>query len=70
MPELVHGIVSLDPPSIRCDGCGFVAVGERLAFLVLTCGIEFSTKRYGRGDDRRLCRDCRAREWANDSTGL
>ena len=25
---LVHGIVSLDPPTIRCDGCGHEATGE------------------------------------------
>ena len=25
MTRLVHGIVSLDPPTIRCDGCGHEA---------------------------------------------
>lgn len=54
----VHGIVSLDPPRVRCDGCGVEAVGTRggLSVLILTCGIEF---RPGL-DGRRLCSECRA----------
>lgn len=29
MTRLVHGIVSLDPPTIRCDGCGHEATGQQ-----------------------------------------
>jgi hypothetical protein len=57
---LVHGIVSLDPPTVRCDGCGFEATGESLGVVVFTCGILFNPKAYSLGDKRRLCRDCAA----------
>ena len=30
MTRLVHGIVSLDPPTIRCDGCGHRADASSL----------------------------------------
>lgn len=50
----VHGVVSLDPPSIQCDGCGHIATGERLATVALTSGILFTL-----GDPRRLCAECR-----------
>ena len=56
----VHGIVSVDPPTIRCDGCGYEATGDRLGYLVATCGIEFNPAEYQAGrDTRRLCRTCR-----------
>lgn len=55
VPGKVHGIVSLDPPKVQCDGCGLVATGDDLCFLILFCGINFNT----RGDDRRrLCAEC------------
>ena len=47
MTRLVHGIVSLDPPTIRCDSCGHEATGRTLAMVVQHSG------------PRRLCRDCR-----------
>lgn len=56
---LVHGIISLDPPTVRCDGCGHEATGDSLALVVLTSGIVFNPRLYGHGDDRRLCRECR-----------
>lgn len=61
----VHGIVSLDPPKVQCDGCGLLATGAGLgiAALVILCGIRFNTHRYGHGDDRRLCEDCRKAVW-------
>lgn len=60
MSALVHGIVSLDPPTVRCDGCGHEAVGEpgRLNLLILSCRILFNPGRYGSGDTRRLCEAC------------
>ena len=60
---LVHGIVSVDPPIVRCDGCGHTASGLPMAALIITCGIEFNPHRYARGDHRRLCRECAAIEW-------
>jgi len=57
-PEYVHGIVSDDPWTIRCDGCGHEATGERIALLVLTCGILFNPRDY-QNDTRRLCLECR-----------
>lgn len=59
LPDLegrVHGIVSLVPPMVQCDGCGLTATGHNLALTVLTCGIKF----YGirDGDHRRLCTEC------------
>lgn len=60
MCKLVHGIVSVDPPTIRCDGCGHEATGARLGFLVVSCGIEFNPVEHQTGrDTRRLCRTCR-----------
>lgn len=64
MIALIHGIVSLDPPTVRCDGCGYEATGDRLAFLVITCGIEFNPRLPE--DHRRLCSACRAVEWGDD----
>ena len=62
----VHGIVSLEPPKVQCDGCGLVATGVDVALsvLIILCGIRFNTLRYGHGDDRRLCSDCRAAVWS------
>ena len=56
MTRLVHGIVSLDPPTIRCDGCGHEATGRTLAMVVQHSGIEFNP---ALADPRRLCRGCR-----------
>ena len=58
IPRLVHGIVSLDPPTIRCDGCGHEATSRTLAMVVQHSGIEFDPARY-LADPRRLCRGCR-----------
>lgn len=55
IPGKVHGIVSLDPPKVQCDGCGLVATGTSLTFLIMFCGIKFNN----RGNDRRrLCTEC------------
>ena len=55
VPGYVHGIVSIDPPQIRCDGCGHTPTGPNLNMLVLTCVIEFYPMSH---DKRRLCREC------------
>lgn len=57
----VHGIVSLDPPRVQCDGCGLVATGEgmSLGLLIILAQFLFDPYRYGHGDDRRRCADCR-----------
>ena len=60
VPGKVHGIVSLDPPTVQCDGCGHEATGDRLGFLIVTCGIKFNPALYQTGrDQRRLCSGCR-----------
>lgn len=51
-----HGIISVDPMRIQCDGCGAIAEHDRastVALFVMLCGIEFV------GPDR-LCAECRA----------
>jgi len=69
LPDLdgyVHGVVSLDPPKVQCDGCGLVAtgIGMGAALLIILCGITSNTSLYGHGDDRRLCADCRKVVWS------
>lgn len=55
LPGKVHGIVSLTPPTIQCDGCLTTFTHQRLAMAVILSGIRFRA----RGDDRRrLCREC------------
>lgn len=62
VPGKVHGIVSLDPPTIQCDGCGATFSQPKLAMAVLLSGIRFDPRRYGRGDRRRMCTTCWAHE--------
>ena len=64
VPGKVHGIVSVDPITIQCDGCAkrvdyrtLGLSGDHHNLTILTCGIEFNSTLYP-GDDRRLCRDC------------
>lgn len=59
----VHGIVSVDPPKIQCDGCGLVATGKpgELALTVMFCDVLFSHRDRFK---RRLCGDCRKAVWA------
>jgi len=59
LPGIVHGLVSLDPPKVQCDGCGLVVTGESLAQTVLLSGVRFD---FRDGYTRRLCVDCRALE--------
>ena len=59
MARFTHGIISVDPPIIECDGCGYRYTTTRgLAFAVLLSGIEFNPA-IRRTDARRLCRECR-----------
>jgi hypothetical protein len=66
--QLVHGL-TLNPPTVTCDGCGYYVTAKSLGIpfniLILTCGIVFNPHTYDRGDDRRLCRDCRLTEWGH-----
>lgn len=60
LPGKVHGIVSLDPPTVRCDGCGCEFSHDDPAFAVLYSGIEFNGRLARSGEDaRRLCVGCR-----------
>lgn len=70
LPGVVHGIVSLDPPRIQCDGCGHVHEGApgRLALAVIVSGIRFNPRRYAAGTDRRrLCESCASSEWKDEA---
>lgn len=55
LPGFVHGIVSVDPPTVQCDGCGWTYSHARMALAVILSGIRFNPRL---GDDRRLCRTC------------
>ena len=55
LPVLVHGIVSLTPPTIQCDGCGVTHSGLDAGLVILTSGIQFGLSH----PNLRLCRDCR-----------
>ena len=57
VPGRAHGIVSLDPPTVQCDGCCATYTGRTLARAVLGSGFHFNPALYP-GDKRRLCRDC------------
>jgi len=57
LPGIVHGLVSIDPPKVQCDGCGLVVTGESLAQTVLLSGVRFDVRD---SYTRRLCDDCRA----------
>lgn len=69
LPGKVHGIVSLDPPTVQCDGCGMLYRRSSLALAVLTSGITFNPR--DDSDRRRMCLDCwSAAGWVVDSLGL
>lgn len=62
---LVHGIVSLNPPTVQCDGCGALCSNKSLALTVLTSGIIFNPRE---NDGRRMCATCwRAAGWIDDN---
>jgi hypothetical protein len=58
VPGMVHGIVSLDPPIIQCDGCGRTHTERTIELAILLSGIQFSPAHPG----RRLCLECRIAE--------
>jgi len=59
VPGLVHGIVSLDPPTIQCDGCGKTYSHPKVGLAVILSGIRFKPRRIDRyGDRRRMCDEC------------
>lgn len=65
LPGAVHGIVGQHPYKIQCDGCLVVHSGNtRLGGgQIILAGIWFNPRRYDSGDKRRLCADCRKKEW-------
>ena len=55
--KLAHGIISANPPTIECDGCGYTfTTNGSLSWAVRFSGIEFNPSG---GDERRLCYECR-----------
>lgn len=56
LPGVVHGIISLDPPMIQCDGCGKIDTGERLAMAVILSDIKFNPRAEREGV--RMCTPC------------
>ena len=64
VPGRVHGIVSLDPPTIQCDGCGRLDIHERLGMAVITSDIRFrpALSMWGDKPQRRMCSTCWEKE--------
>ena len=64
LPGMVHGIVSVDPPGVQCDGCGYVHTSITLPHAV-QFGPRFNSHWYFRtpGDQRRLCDTCATHAW-------
>lgn len=60
LPGKVHGLVSLTPPTVQCDGCGHRYSRDSLGMAVLTSGIFFNPR--ADDDHRRMCADC----WHDD----
>lgn len=69
MDGCVHGILSLDPVRIQCDGCLHIYEGDpklpKGAQIVLS-RINFNHILYDQGDKRRLCTGCRKTEWGKE----
>ncbi len=63
LPGKVHGIVSLAPPTVQCDGCGYTYSNRHLGMAVLTSGIVFNPRLK---NGRRLCLNCRKDEGWED----
>ena len=58
-----RGIVSMTPPTVRCDGCGAESTHPKSVHIAVVCGgYLFRLPRYGE-DPRRLCPTCRWDEW-------
>ena len=69
LPGKVHGIKSLDPPTIQCDGCLMTATHPKATFLVQFSGIVFNLSQT-LFPNRRLCPECQTAEgWAADGRG-
>jgi hypothetical protein len=63
-----HGITSMTPPTVRCDGCGTESSHPTSIHLaVLLDGMYFRQQRYG-ADPRRLCRACAWDAWPEKRT--
>lgn len=56
VPGRVHGIVSVDPYEVQCDGCARTWSGGMLVILV---GKALFNPRL-KDDHRRLCKECHA----------
>lgn len=68
LPGMVEGIVSLDPLTIQCRGCGVVDTSgslrvreDRVAMVIILSSIRFHSTVWttGHTDNPRLCRACR-----------
>lgn len=56
LPGTVHGIKSLDPCIIQCDGCEKTDQGDSIALTVILSDIRFDP--HHPDDHRRMCADC------------
>lgn len=61
VPGRIHGIVNLDPVQVQCDGCGRIDEGKHFGLTILQSSIVFCPAEYAKGDERRMCVDCRAK---------
>lgn len=68
LPDLVgivHGIKSMSPWTLQCDGCRKVIVKPAgVALIVFLRRMQFLN--YGSGDHRRMCTACWAAEGIHD----
>lgn len=53
----VHGIKSLEPPIVQCDGCGKTHSESKLSLTILLSHIVFNP-RTPADSHRRMCGDC------------
>lgn len=67
LPDKVHGLVSLTPPTVQCDGCGHRYSRDSLWLTVVTSHIIFNP-RTDVTDQRRMCADCwRDAGWVDEN---
>lgn len=66
LPGIVHGIKSLSPCVIQCDGCGKTDTGDKIALTAILSDISFNPRVLD-SDRRRMCAACwKIAGWVDD----
>lgn len=65
LPGIVHGIKSMSPWTLQCDGCLTVLVKSDEPLIVFLRRIQFLGYRHG--DHRRMCTACWTAEGITDT---